>query len=175
MSADTFAKAEESLPYPHTKSVIETAPGRELISAIVQHGSPDELIQFFAIRANWCGGSPLIHDHFWTYSVFDDLLCELNSDQRLALVQTAITNAETSSDEHFHPALLLLVELLPDDAIRPRPEGFSDSLIRFRDRAIALRDVPNLSSAWNTLATKQRCYQSKDDPLASHTAAELYI
>lgn len=174
MSSDNNPTAEQSPRRSHLERIFDSAGGRELIPAIV-HGNSADLMRFFTARANWCCGHPYVADRIVTYGAFDDLLSELSIDRRLALVSTAVTIAETATDEHFHAALFLLNDLLPDDAIRPRPEGFSQSLLQFRERVIRLAHMPNLRSLWNTLATKQRCYKSSDDPLAAYTAAQLYL
>ena len=98
---------ETKLLYPHFKRIIDSADGRELIPAIVEKGNPEDLVRFFTARANWCNGYPLIHDRY-TYDAFEDLLPELSSHQRLALVPTAVTITENVSDEDFHTALMLL-------------------------------------------------------------------
>ncbi len=82
---------------------------------------------------------------------------------------------EAACDRHFHSALFLLSGLIPDDAIRARPEGLSDGLLRLRLRAEKLSFLPNLLCAWESLITKQRYLKSPGDFLAAYSPRQLAI
>ena len=42
--------------------IIDKAPGKELIVKLKETGDFACLVELFWLRANWCGGYPLIHD-----------------------------------------------------------------------------------------------------------------
>jgi hypothetical protein len=157
------------------KWIIDSASGKEYIEVIREGCDPLALGRFFEARVNWCGGYPLVHDRFVTYGAFDDLLDVLNADRRMELVPPLLLLAESVPDQQFHAALFLLGDMIPEDAIRQRPDGLSDSLLRLRLRAEKLAFLPNLPWAWKSLASKQRYLKAKGDFLAPYTPDQLRI
>lgn len=152
---------------------IDRAPGKELIAEYLETGKPEVFERFFAIRLEWCGAYPLVHDKFLTYGAFDDFVSALDHDHRYGLLPLMISLAETVPDMHFHSTLFLLSDLIPDDRVSQRPQGFSDAFLRLRIRAERLSFLPNLESAWDTLALKQRYLVSDQDPLRKYSARQL--
>ncbi|MBL8421319.1 MAG: hypothetical protein JNK92_11865 [Dechloromonas sp.] len=157
------------------KWIIDSAPCKELIEPLCNEGDPSLLIRLFAARVDWSAGYPLVHDRLVTYGAYDDLLNELDSHRKLSLLPTALAIAESAPDRHFHSALFLLASMIPDDAIRPRPDCFSDALLRLRLRAEKLSFLPNLVCAWDSLATRQRFLKSPSDFLAAYSPRQLEI
>jgi hypothetical protein len=155
--------------------IIDAAPGKELIEPLCGDGDPSTLVRFFDVRVDWSGGYPLVHDRFVTYGAYDDLLRILSQDRRMVLLPTALQIAETVPDRHFHAAISLLASMIPDDAIRQRPEGFSDALLRLRLRVEKLSFLSNLVCAWESLATRQRLLKSQGDYLAMYSPTQLAI
>ena len=153
---------------------IDSAPGKALINRIRDVADPDLIKTFFRDRLEWCGGYPLVHDRFVTYGAFDDLR-ELDSEARLRLVPALTELTTTVPDEEFHAALALLADMIPDDAIRPRPAGFSCALLQLRLRSEKLAFLPNLTCAWDALARKQRYLKEDGDPLAGYSPAQLSL
>lgn len=154
---------------------IDSAPGKGLIDVVCHDRSTDALSRYFAIRSNWAGGYPLIHDRFVTYGAFDDLTGSLSGDDRYDLLPAVLELAETVPDQLFHSALFLLADMVPDDAIRNRPSGFSDALLRIRLRVEKLSFLPNLTCAWDRLARKQRCLKDDNDFLRHYSPASLEV
>lgn len=157
------------------KLIIDSAPGKELIESLRDGDGQSRLAEFFNVRVAWSGGYPLIHDHLVTYGAFDDLVQVLDPDCKLTLLPTALAITEAACDRHFRSALFLLSGLIPDDAIRARPEGLSDGLLRLRLRAEKLSFLPNLLCAWESLVTKQRYLKSPGDFLAAYSPRQLAI
>lgn len=91
------------------------------------------------------------------------------------LLPVALKLAESVPDQSFHAALSLLASMVPDDAIRSRPAGFSDALLRLRLRVEKLSFLPNLTCAWNNLARKQRCLKGEHDFLRDYSPASLEV
>lgn len=155
--------------------VIDAAPGKRLIQQLVREWSPEILERFFEERLAWCGGYPLIHDFLVTYGAFDDLLAVLTPELCLELLPAALRLANDASDQAFHAALALLADLIPNDRISPRPEGFSQALLVLKLRAERLSFLPNLSCAWDTLALKQRYLVAPGDPLRRYAPQQLAL
>ena len=164
---------EQPTSITRRRMIIDSAPGKEFIDAIRQQGDGDALRRYFAVRADWCGGYPLLHDYLVTYGAFSDLLSALDGNQRYALVPTALELALDAPDQLFHAALFLLADMVPDDAIRHRPAGFTDVLLRLRMRAERLSFLPNLTCAWESLASRQRCLKSEGDFLERYTSEQV--
>ena len=152
---------------------IDQAPGKDLIAAYLATGEWSVLNRFLQVRIEWCGGYPLVHDRFVTYGAFDDLFSAIEQEDRYPLLQPLLQMAEAVHDSHFHCALALLSQMIPDHRTGPRPVGFSDAFLRLRIRAEKLSFLPNMESAWNGLALQQRYLFSVDDPLRKYTARQL--
>ncbi|WP_295447365.1 hypothetical protein [uncultured Thiodictyon sp.] len=152
---------------------IDSADGKDLIAEYLRTGADDVLEHFFWVRAEWCGGYPLVHDRFVTYGAFGDLLDALEPEHRYRLLPKMLQLAEAVPDTHFHCALFLLAELIPDDRIGKRPANFSDVFLRLRLRAGKLGFLPNLRCTWDGLAQKQRYLVSPRDPLRIYTPRQL--
>ncbi|MBP9060270.1 MAG: hypothetical protein KBF98_08135 [Rhodoferax sp.] len=152
---------------------IDDAPGKELIAEYLKTGDLMVLDRFFQVRFEWCGGYPLVHDRFVTYGAFDDFLSSVEPENRYPLIPMMVRMAETVPDSHFHCALFLLVQMIPDSKTGERPDGFSDAFLRLRIRAEKLSFLPNLECAWDSLALKQRYLISDNDPLRKYTARQL--
>ena len=152
---------------------IDQAPGKDLIAAYLATGEWSVLNRFVQVRIEWCGGYPLVHDRFVTYGAFDDLFSAIEKEDRYPLLQPLLQMAEAVHDSHFHGALALLSQMIPDHRTGPRPVGFSDAFLRLRIRAEKLSFLPNMESAWNGLALQQRYLFSVDDPLRKYTARQL--
>jgi len=161
---------------PRRAYVIDGAPGKDLYARIAENADADALNELFNLRAIWCGGYPLIHDRFVTYGAFSDLTKTVAPEDLNRLVPAAAKLAENCPDQLFHLALFLLAELIPDDRIGERPQGFSDSLLRIRMRAEKLSFLPNLVCAWNSLAGRSRYLQTVvGDPLHGLSPRNLGI
>ena len=161
---------------PHQREwAIDSADGKEWIPEICESADPSALQKFFDARVNWCGGYPLVHDRFVTYGAFDDLLTLLNTDSRISLLPIVLELAQAVTDQQFHAALFLLGDMIPDDAIRPRPAELSSAFLHLRLRSEKLSFLPNLTCAWNKLAIKQRYLKSASDFLAPYSPAQLAI
>jgi len=154
---------------------IDSADGKELIQEYLASGSEEAFERFFWVRVDWCGGYPLVHDRFVTYGAFEDFVTTIGPDKCALLLPKMLQLAEAVPDTHFHCALFLLTDLIPDDRISPRPAGFSDSFLRLRLRAEKLSFLPNLECAWNQLAEKQRYLKAENDPLRIYTAKQLEL
>lgn len=155
------------------QSAMDMAPGKELIFEYLATGEFVVLQRYFQVRMQWCGGYPLVHDRFVSYGAFDDLLSAIATANRYTLIPLLLQMAESVKDSHFHGALSLLSQAIPDDRIGPRPFGFSDGFLRLRIRAERLSFLPNLECTWDSLALKQRYLLSSDDPLRKYTARQL--
>lgn len=164
-----------TLPGRRRALLIESADGKDLIASIKKSSDTFSFNVFFKKRSKWCHGYPLVHDGLVTYGAFDDLVEALSGDERFILLPSAIDLVVTVPDREFHAALGLLAHLFPDDAIRPRPPGLSDTLLRIRLRGERLSFLPNLSCAWDAIARKQRCLKSEDDFLRRYSPSQLAI
>lgn len=153
--------------------IIDNAPGKGEIEVFVKSGNFSDLLAFFWLRMNWCGGYPLIHDRCFTNGAFDDLIEELSAEQRIALIPEMMRFTKSVPDRYFHGALFLLAQLIPDDRVSVRPEDFSNSFCSLRPRAEKLAFLPNLECAWDALAEKQRYLKSAGDPLSTCSASQL--
>lgn len=161
---------------PRRAYVIDSAPGKDLFARISANADADALYELFNLRAIWCGGYPLIHDRFVTYGAFSDLTRTIDPEALNRLVPAGASLAESCPDQLFHLALFLLGDLIPDDRIGERPQGFSDSLLRIRMRAEKLSFLPNLVCAWNSLAGRSRYLKTKvGDPLHGLSPRNLGI
>lgn len=154
---------------------IDFAPGKEEIEQLRSDPRADTLARFFEARARWCSGYPLVHDHFVTYGAFTDLIRALDAEQRMALLPAVMELAQSVSDRYFHVALSLLSDLIPNDAIRQRPVGLSDLVLRLRLRAEKLAFLPNLQCTWDGFVLRQRYLKSPDDFLAPYSQRQLGI
>lgn len=134
--------------------VIDSAPGKEFLDGIA-NGSIDALKRFYEVRKAWSRGSPLIHDHFVTYDFVDDLCFDPR--QTGSFVPTMAEIALQETPAFFHCALTLLSNLIPDDRILPRPEGFGQQLLSLKKRVEQFSFIPNMTTTWETLMTRARC------------------
>jgi hypothetical protein len=140
--------------------MIRNAPGKALIQVVSGSLQAEDLAAFFAV----------------TYGAFDDLVRALDCEKCFRLLPAAVALAESVPDQLLHSALQLLEDLIPDDAIRPRPLGFSDALLRIRGRAEKLSFLPNLDCAWQSVASKSGCLApGPGDPLSGCTPEQLAI
>lgn len=152
---------------------IETASGKESLSALKSSGDFEDLERYFWSRSEWAGGYPLVHDYLVTYGAFQDL--HLDHELAYRLLPDMIRLCESVPDPYFHSALALLVQMIPDDAIGIRPDGFSDHVLRLKLRAEKLSFLPNLSSTWDSFALMQ-CYLKADgDYLAQYSPRQLRL
>ena len=153
--------------------IIDKAPGKELILKLKETGEFAYLVELFWLRADWCGGYPLIHDRLITYGVFDDVLNEMTNVQRFKLIPLMAEFTKNIPDKYFHVALFMLKNLIPGDEIGERPDGFSDQLLAIRFRVEKLSFLPNLTCAWDTLALNQRTLKSDNDFLRQYSPSKL--
>ncbi|MDD2743330.1 MAG: hypothetical protein PHV02_13755 [Rhodocyclaceae bacterium] len=157
------------------KFAIDSAPGKHLIEQLAVETTQVGLRQFFDVRMTWCGGYPLVHDYLVTYGAFDDLMRIVSIEKRIDLIPLMLNIIVSVSDDSFHAALFLLVDLIPDDRMLPRPSGFNESFLLLRLRAERLGFLANLSCAWDTFARKQRLLFDADDPLRRYSAKQLQL
>ena len=127
------------------------------------------------LRADWCGGYPLIHDRLITYGVFDDVLDEMTNVKRFKLIPLMAEFTKNIPDKYFHVALFLLNKLIPSDEIGERSDGLSDLLLAIRLRVEKLSFLPNLTCASNSLALNQRSLKSDNDFLRQYTPTKLGV
>ncbi|MFM8444415.1 MAG: hypothetical protein ACKN9W_13900, partial [Methylococcus sp.] len=154
-------------------TAIDSAPGKEWLSAVYDSGNFADLERYFWARAKWSGGYPLVHDYLTTYGVFDDF--RPNNDLAYQLLPEMARFVETVPDSCFHQALVLLTQLIPNDRIGHRPVGFSDCLLRLRLRAEKLSFLPNLSCAWDSFVVRQKYLKMENDPLEKYSPNQLGI
>ena len=155
--------------------IIDKAPGKELIVKLKETGDFAYLVELFWLRANWCGGYPLIHDRMVTYGAFDDVFDEITNVKRFKLIPLMAEFTKNIPDKYFHVALCLLNKLIPSDEIGERPDGFSDQLLAIRLRVEKLSFLRNLICAWDALAINQRTLKSDNDFLRQFSPSKLAI
>lgn len=141
--------------------IIDSAPGKDLLKDI-SGGSLSAFEKFYELRKRWSDGYSYIHVEFTTYGIFDDLNIDWNTKVRFLPVMMKIAQEEAPA--YFSIALSLLSDLIPDDRILSRPDGFGENLLDLKKRAERYSFLPAVVDTWETLVTKARCLRpSKPD------------
>ena len=133
--------------------IIDKAPGKELISKIIQDKSFQALNEFYKSRVDWYG-YPLIHDRLTTYGLFDDLKYRIpkNAEMISIFIDYAIEIANKESDERFiNSTFLLLYFCQKGKAINTLTDNQIQKINRLTTRVQQLSLIPNLSFFWNQI------------------------
>lgn len=134
-------------------TIIDKAPGNELISRIIENKSFDDFSQFYKVRSDW-GRGPLIPYRMFTYGLFDDLVDSLPQDKELisALLDYAIKIANDEKDKRFSISIFMILELCKLGLCLHLPTKEQVSLIcKLRERVQKLSVQANLACFWNSI------------------------
>src|SRR5699024_3700242 len=90
-------------------SILDKAPGKELIPTILKDKSFDVFYEFYKTRVDW-HSYPLIHDRHITYGLFSDLIDNVpeEKDDLFKFIDFSIKITEEESDKRFLNAIYLL-------------------------------------------------------------------
>lgn len=132
---------------------IDQAPAKELLRPIREHADRHALAEFYRQRRDWMR-YPLVHDHFVTYSIFQDLTATLPPETLRVLLPTAVGLAEDEVDELYLCAVRLVCEFSYGHESHAAPEGIRARLRQLRPRTQRLSLFPNMGCFWNQVATR---------------------
>jgi hypothetical protein len=132
------------------KFIIDKAPGKDLIPAIIENKSFDDFYAFYKTRVNWYG-YPLIHDRMVTYGLFHDLTHSIPKDKEtiLKFIDFSIIIAENESDKRFSNSLFLILDFcsIAEEFTTPTQNQVA-KITSLVNRVRKLSFLPNITTFW---------------------------
>lgn len=150
--------------------IIERAPAKELIPLILDRQLYTDVVAFYKMRVNWCP-YPLIHDGDVAYGLFDDLISQLDYENRASknILQYVLKIAKEETDQLFLNALYFLHDLckLAGRYSHPSTDEI-EAIVSLHQRVQRFSFLPNITLYWERIVS----YLEKD---ASFRAPELEV
>ncbi len=150
--------------------IIERAPAKELIPLILDRQLYTDVVAFYKMRVNWYP-YPLIHDGDVTYGLFDDLISQLDYENRASknILQFVLRIVKEETDQFFLNALYFLHDLctLAGRYSHPSTDEI-EAIVALHQRVQRFSFLPNITLYWERIVS----YLEKD---ASFRAHELEV
>ncbi len=133
--------------------IIDKAPGKDLIPAIIENQSFNDFSAFYKIRVDW-HGYPLIHDRLVTYGLFDDLTNNFPEDKEAIakFIDFSINIAELETDKRFINSIFLILDFCGIAKRITKPTAYQiEKIIGLIGRVKKLSFFPNMSTFWEQI------------------------